>query len=150
MQLRLSRIDRKDPKMKEISEPGIARTALLAELKELEEAFRSGDMGDVCDEAGDVLHCAIYLHAATVEHEEKGAANRAANRTAARWDTVMLGVQQQERNHRLEAWREKVRSQVDEDGCNKLMKGLRTRMMAPTAKKVLNGGDLEGHAEEIP
>ena len=106
VQARLNRIDRGDPKMAEVSEPSIARTALLAELKELEEAFRLGDTGDVCDEAGDLLHCSIYLHAATVEHEEKSAA---ANRTAARWDTVLLGVQQQERNHRLEWWSEEIR-----------------------------------------
>ena len=45
---RLNRIDRGDPKMAEVSKPGIARAALLVELKELEEEFRSGNMGDVC------------------------------------------------------------------------------------------------------
>ena len=71
VQARLNRIERGDPKMAEVSKPGIARAELLVELKELEEAFKSGNAGDVCDEAGDVLHCSIYLHAATVEHEEK-------------------------------------------------------------------------------
>ena len=61
VQARLNRIERGDPKMAEVSKPGIARAALLVELKELEEAFKSGNVGDVCDEAGDVLHCSM-LH----------------------------------------------------------------------------------------
>ena len=94
MKLRLCRINRKDPKMEQICEPRIARAALLAELKELKEAFRSGNMGDVCDEAGDVLHCTICLHAATIEHKHKG---------AAKWDMVTSAAQQQEGNHGLVA-----------------------------------------------
>lgn len=146
VQLRLNRIDRKDPKTEEISEPRTARTALLAELKELEGAFRSGGMGDVYDEAGDVLHCSIYLHAATVEHGEKMAANRTAVRS---WDTVVLaiGVQQQERDHRLGWLSEKIRSQVDEAGRNKLMRDLGTRMMAPMAKTCLMEEILKGMQE---
>ena len=80
-----------------------------------------------------VLYCSIYPEAATVEHEEK----RAANRTAAKWDTVVLRVQQQERNHGLEWWSEVTRSQVDEAGRNKLMRDLGARMMAPVAKPCL-------------
>ena len=140
VQLRLNRIDRK---MEEISEPRTARTMLLAELKELEAAFRSGDMGDVCDEAGDVLHCSIYLHAATVEHGEKMAANRTAVRS---WDTVVLAIGV-ERDHRLGWLSEKTRSQVDEAGRNKLMRDLGTRMMAPMAKTCLMEEILKGMQE---
>ena len=78
VQARLNRIERGDPKMAEVSKPDIARAALPVELKELGEAFKSGNIGDICDEAGDVLHCSIYLHAATVEQEEK---NKAAKQT---------------------------------------------------------------------
>ena len=77
-----------------------------------------------------VLYCSIYSGAATVEHEEKSAANH----TAAKWDTLVLRVQQQERNQGLERWIEEMRSQVDEAGRNKLMRDLWARMMAPVAK----------------
>ena len=106
VQARLNRIERGDPKMAEVSKPGIARAALLVELKELEEAFKSGNVGDVCDEAGDVLHCSIYLHAATVEHEED---SKATKQTTARWDTVLLGAQRREWNYELERWSREIR-----------------------------------------
>ena len=68
----------------------------------------------------------------------------AANRTAARCDTVVLGVQQQERNHRLEWWSEEIRPQADKAGRNKLMKDLGARMMAPMAKTCLMEAILKG------
>ena len=55
VQARLDGIERGDPKMAEVSKPDVARAALLVELKELGEAFKSGNIGDICDEAGDVL-----------------------------------------------------------------------------------------------
>ena len=47
-----------------------------------------------------------YLHAATVEHEEK---SKAAKHITARCNTVLLGVQQRERDHGLERWSKEMR-----------------------------------------
>ena len=99
VQARLNRIERGGAKMAEVSKPDIARAAMLGELKEPGEAFKSGNIGDICDEVGDVLHCSIYLHAAAVEHEE----------TTARWITVLLRVQRREWSYDLERWSKEMR-----------------------------------------